>query len=994
MTSIFLPKVEESFKQNGIDANIQITIAEQTQDGKRFNRGALLNVGFLYNPNFDVYVFHDVDLLPNDNMLNVYSTKYSQNDIIHFAGGWDRYSGADYIGGVTLIGKNVFNTTNGFPNDYWGWGGEDDEIKRRLDSVGLYNKLRKIRVSNSYRDLEEIETVREKRTTLKSNALELDNIIRTDQAEEHETTWRVNGLNQHVENFYSILDINEDSKNNFISVLIELNYDVIKPKLNERLLRPDLFSERNPESKDSDEDEIVRSITGIAEGSAGYGDVELSTETYQISDAPEQIKNKFLYYFSSFPEELKNRLQMDEAMSFSITEANLAKTISEKILELEGISQNSSIIDATAGAGGNSISFMLHFANLLSIELNEKRCEILKNNLNASDHYLNERVLAKYDVKCGSYNNHVKKTDVIFFDPPWGGVGYMDKKVVQLELGGMLMNRVANSLKDITRYVVMKLPLNYNLEALSSGVAEHEGTVTHEIITDSRNKPKMLLVFIEYPQDLTSIDEGITISELNSMFAINKYVTSYDSYEDCMSNKKQFPYLTNPIIFYKLLESIDLSSFNKKIDIPQSDKLKDDIYQGHFDKETIKNTFNYMFYKIRLGVFIMIKDNSVKYFIPFQNMNYINNWSSFITFADGINNIDEYEVDRSTYIRDSINKNISTWGANNCVLGTWEGNTVGDMGWSEMLEMLIETCANREVNDCVLFYNRRDNPVITKTRTEPYNHIFNGYDTPLEEEFNHETYIPIIGYCKNDNFSDVLVPIYADWRDITGKYYPTSCQNMNVSDINEDWSSKDPIAVFRGSATGCGITADTNDRILVSLISKELREKRGINNIIDAGLTGFNMRDKKISEGNVGYFKYREAGLSNTVDRIPMNTQSNFKYIIHIDGHVSAYRLGKELSLKSCIIKIKSKGGYYVWFSDHLEAFNGKDNLETANYFEVDNISSKLIRSIHISKSRDKIAKKLAENAYNLYTRIMNRDNIYDYTQNVINKISMNFYSI
>ena len=25
-------------------------------------------------------------------------------------------------------------------------------------------------------------------------------------------------------------------------------------------------------------------------------------------------------------------------------------------------------------------------------------------------------------------------------------------------------------------------------------------------------------------------------------------------------------------------------------------------------------------------------------------------------------------------------------------------------------------------------------------------------------------------------------------RDITGKYYPTSCQNMNVSDINEDWS--------------------------------------------------------------------------------------------------------------------------------------------------------------------------------------------------------------
>ena len=27
--------------------------------------------------------------------------------------------------------------------------------------------------------------------------------------------------------------------------------------------------------------------------------------------------------------------------------------------------------------------------------------------------------------------------------------------------------------------------------------------------------------------------------------------------EDCMSNKKQFPYLTDPTIFYKLLESAD-----------------------------------------------------------------------------------------------------------------------------------------------------------------------------------------------------------------------------------------------------------------------------------------------------------------------------------------------------------------------------------------------------------------------------------------------------
>ena len=77
-------------------------------------------------------------------MLSVYSTKYSRDSVVHFAGGWDRYSGESYIGGVTLIGNDIFQAINGFPNDYWGWGGEDDEIKRRLETLGLLSNLHKI----------------------------------------------------------------------------------------------------------------------------------------------------------------------------------------------------------------------------------------------------------------------------------------------------------------------------------------------------------------------------------------------------------------------------------------------------------------------------------------------------------------------------------------------------------------------------------------------------------------------------------------------------------------------------------------------------------------------------------------------------------------------------------------------------------------------------------------------------------------------------------
>ena len=40
-------------------------ILEQSLDGHKFNRGKLLNAGFdMARNDYDVYVFHDVDLLP------------------------------------------------------------------------------------------------------------------------------------------------------------------------------------------------------------------------------------------------------------------------------------------------------------------------------------------------------------------------------------------------------------------------------------------------------------------------------------------------------------------------------------------------------------------------------------------------------------------------------------------------------------------------------------------------------------------------------------------------------------------------------------------------------------------------------------------------------------------------------------------------------------------------------------------------------------------
>ncbi|XP_013919191.1 PREDICTED: beta-1,4-galactosyltransferase 2 [Thamnophis sirtalis] len=45
------------------------------------------------------------------------------------------YSG--YFGGVSGLSKTQFLKINGFPNEYWGWGGEDDDIFNRISLNGM-----------------------------------------------------------------------------------------------------------------------------------------------------------------------------------------------------------------------------------------------------------------------------------------------------------------------------------------------------------------------------------------------------------------------------------------------------------------------------------------------------------------------------------------------------------------------------------------------------------------------------------------------------------------------------------------------------------------------------------------------------------------------------------------------------------------------------------------------------------------------------------------
>ena len=132
----FIPYMTSFLAASGVA--FRIYVIEQSNDGRKFNRGKLLNIGFLTarKEGAEVFIFHDVDLLPSTNLLPYYTSIPQGKTPMHIASVWHRYTANPrYFGGVNAFNSTQFEAMNGFPNNFWGWGGEDDELFKRCTTV-------------------------------------------------------------------------------------------------------------------------------------------------------------------------------------------------------------------------------------------------------------------------------------------------------------------------------------------------------------------------------------------------------------------------------------------------------------------------------------------------------------------------------------------------------------------------------------------------------------------------------------------------------------------------------------------------------------------------------------------------------------------------------------------------------------------------------------------------------------------------------------------
>ena len=245
--------------------------------------------------------------------------------------------------------------------------------------------------------------------------------------------------------------------------------------------------------------------------------------------------------------------------------------------------------------------------------------------------------------------------------------------------------------------------------------------------------------------------------------------------------------------------------------------------------------------------------------------------------------------------------------------------------------------------DGVYLLNLTDS-VILRNDNKPYWEQYTSQDT------NMPTYLPILGYSGAKNFCDIPIPNFDDIDII---------MNENILYSSYDWTEKIDKAVFRGNPTGCGTNSDTNMRIKLSQMMSTNAK------YLDVGLI-------KTTNNTPRFDPVKGLSLIDVkaypVQPMDMKEQSKYKYIIHIDGNVAAYRLLKTMLLGSVILKVE--GIYNLWVEQLLQ--------DGVNYISIKGDLSDLIEKIEWCKSHNEECKKIAENGANLAKKVLDKNYVND----------------
>lgn len=456
----------------------------------KFNRGAILNAALATITNGQTVFTHDIDLVPvhsergdgtesSPPSYEAYATMIPDNQVLHLAGGWERYNPdgtltfTSYLGGIAGMTPRGWHSVNGYPNDFFGWGGEDDELRNRVNETGItvndeFYDPRKFQL----RDLEEL-TMEEKLKRVQSNEGTY-NIVKNELVKHRKSKGGIHNINEVTR----ILSWNPHADHSWIDTILIAVLPSAYPVLPESTYK-DIAEENLYGPKSNASYRALAKYGALQEVGYnwGVGDTTEDMTEYDSIRATEtiygpgmrsdhrsvrgwRVRLKGIRDANGNTEHLStdgtrksihSDLWLDPTGAFSISYPETADAMASILASM--VPAGSSIVDMTACVGGNSSYFSYYFRNVTSIEIAPHRQQILEHNLRLLHPGNEDQIITvsplvlrttprtkrpRVSIVIGDsleiltqnppYRDLARADplgQVLFLDPPWGGPNYM-----------------------------------------------------------------------------------------------------------------------------------------------------------------------------------------------------------------------------------------------------------------------------------------------------------------------------------------------------------------------------------------------------------------------------------------------------------------------------------------------------------------------------------------------------------------------------------------
>jgi hypothetical protein len=343
------------------------------------------------------------------------------------------------------------------------------------------------------------------------------------------------------------------------------------------------------------------------------------------------------------------------------------------------------------------------------------------------------------------------------------------------------------------------------------------------------------------------------------------------------------------------------------------------------------------------------------------------------------------------FIRESIGKNRERLRVMQCIVKPFAKEKEREEKENEYLQLL----KGLDLPDGVFILNLTDAVILRNHGKSPFAMVTG--KVQLDGEYVFDKHLPILSISGQRHYLDIPIPNYDDvmtvlkqttvktnaTRNLLHQYKMTqlspeiTANETNVTwdtGVVTDWAKKKKTrAVFRGGPTGCGYTDETNMRLKLDTINSRL---------LDVRLTkqeGANTIDTKSIRFDPKYgLGVMNTKVNYTNDFLNMRQQSEFKYIIHVDGNVNAYRLLTTMTTGSLILRVMSP--YTSWVDHMIKA--------KVHYIPVKEDLSDLLDVIKWCKKNDERCKEIANNGFVFARSVLNKQFIQSYLSKIMWSLS------